>query len=474
MGSNIITLIFSVAAAALGTGITYLLMRSRITHIEVLSEQKLQTLERQEGQSRTQMEEMTLKKQALQETLSDTTQKLSSLSALFNEIKQQKEQAIERINEQEDVIKRMIRENTVMQESMQHLQEHLEEEKRAAQEKQELLERSKEQLKLEFQNLANRIFEEKSTKFSTQNQENLNLLLKPFKEQMSEFKKKVEDTYTTEAKERHTLAKEISQLKELNLKMSQDAINLTNALKGESKTQGNWGEMVLERILEESGLRKGIEYEVQASFKDEEGATLRPDVIIRLPEEKDIVVDSKLSLNAYEAYNSAETQEEQQRHLLAHLQSIRNHIRDLSGKKYDHLEGLRSLDFVLMFMPIESAFLLAAREDSQLFAHAFERHIVIVSPSTLLVTLRTIQNIWRYEYQNQNAQEIARQAGNLYDKFTGFVEDMDKIGTQLQRTQVSYDEAYKKLSTGKGNLINRANTMLELGVKSKKRLEEQS
>lgn len=452
----------------------YLFMRSKMAHMEALAVQKVQSLEEQTGNLRTQAEELSTQKQTLEAKLNDTGQKLSSLSALFDEIKHQKEQASARLADQEETIKRMLRENTVLQESMQHLQERLEEEKRVAQEKLQLLEQSKEQLKLEFQNLANKIFEEKSTKFSTQNQDNLNLLLKPFKEQMSEFKKKVEESYTTEAKERHTLAKEINQLKELNLKMSQDAINLTNALKGESKTQGNWGEMVLERILEESGLRKGIEYEVQASFKDEEGATLRPDVIIRLPEEKDIVVDSKLSLNAYEAYNSAESPEERQRHLLAHLQSIRNHIRDLSGKKYDHLEGLRSLDFVLMFMPIESAFLLAAREDSQLFAHAFERHIVIVSPSTLLVTLRTIQNIWRYEYQNQNAQEIARVAGNLYDKLTGFVEDMDKIGLQLQRTQTSYDEAYKKLSTGKGNLINRANTMLELGVKSKKRLEEQS
>lgn len=363
-------------------------------------------------------------------------------------------------------------ENASLQNQLTEMQTRLLEERKQTSEKLALLQESKEQMKQEFGALAQKIFEEKGKTFATQNQEKLDLILKPFKEQIGEFKKKVEDSYTTEAKERHSLSEEVKKLKELNLRISQDAINLTKALKGESKIRGNWGEVVLERILEESGLREGIEYETQQHLQSTEGGRYHPDVIVRLPDGKDVVIDSKVSLVAYEQYASAEDEEEKRRQIGNHLLSIRTHIRQLSEKNYQNLEKIRTLDFVLLFMPIEGAFLLAAENDSKLFTDALEKNIMIVSPNTLLVTLRTIQNIWRYEYQNKNAEEIARRAGDMYDKFVGFVDDVEKIGTQITRLQDTHEKAYRKLTLGPGNLVNRANALLELGLKAKKKLKE--
>ncbi len=337
-------------------------------------------------------------------------------------------------------------------------------------EKIKLLDEAKEILKQQFSHLANEIFESKAKRFEEGSQERLQLLLKPFREQISSFSKQTEERFVTENSERAVLRKELSQLRELNEQITQDAKNLTNALKGENKTQGNWGEIVLERILEESGLREGMEYETQGSFKGEEGNTLRPDVIIHLPQEKDIVIDSKVSLVAYERFMSAESPEEKESALKQHLASINAHIKGLSEKKYEKLEGVHTLDFILLFMPIEGAFLLALEQDGTFFSRAYEKNIMIVSPSTLLVTLRTIEHIWRTERQEQNAQEIARQAEALYDKFVAFVEDLNKIGDQIGKTQESYDKALNKLSTGKGNLLRRVESMKKLGLKPKKSL----
>jgi len=245
---------------------------------------------------------------------------------------------------------------------------------------------------------------------------------------------------------------------------------LTKALKGDSKTQGTWGELILEKILEESGLRKGVEYDSQGGFRDEEGKLLKPDVIVHLPEEKDIIIDSKVSLTAYEKYVRADTDEERDRAVKEHLVSINAHLKGLESKKYDELPDVRSLDFVLMFIPVESAFMLTVEKDNDIFRKAFEQNIMIVSPSTLLVTLRTIQNIWRYEYQSKNALEIAEKAGNLYDKFVGFVADLEKIGDQIGSMQKTYDGAHNKLVSGRGNLVARAQNLIDLGVKSRKRL----
>lgn len=333
-----------------------------------------------------------------------------------------------------------------------------------------VLNAAKETLRVEFQNIANQIFDEKSKRFADQSKSNLDAILVPFKDQIRAFEQKVSDTYEKEGRERFSLMKEVQRLQDLNQQISEDAENLTKALKGDTQTQGAWGEMILERILEESGLRKGIEYDAQSGFRDAEGKLLKPDVVIHLPEEKDIVVDSKVTLIAYERYIQATEEDERERAVKAHLQSLNNHLKDLGSKKYDDLPGLRSLDFVLMFIPIESAFMLAIERDSEIFRKAFDQNIVIVSPSTLLVTLRTIQSIWRYEYQNRNALEIAQKAGDLYDKFVGFVDDLEKIGEQLDRTQKAYDGAHNKLVSGKGNLVNRAHGLIELGVKSKKQL----
>ena len=333
-----------------------------------------------------------------------------------------------------------------------------------------LLKEAKEQLKLVFQNIANKLFEDKSERFTSQNKTNMEQILNPLREQLTDFKRRVEDVYDKESKERVSLLKEITTLKDINSRMSEDAIKLTKALKGDTKIQGNWGEMVLERILETSGLRKGIEYETQVSLKEESGERRQPDVVVRLPEEKDIVIDAKVSLVAWESYCSAETDEARDTALVSLLQSIKEHVRQLSGKSYSHLEGIRSLDFVLMFVPVEGAFLKVLEMNSELFNEAFDKNIMVVSPSTLLVTLRTIQNIWRYEYQNRNTLEIAKAAGGLHDQFVLFTEALEDIGTGLTKTQLAYDTAYKRLTSGRGNLVRRTVNLEKLGAKAKKKL----
>ena len=347
----------------------------------------------------------------------------------------------------------------------------LDEEKRQNSEKLALLKNAEEEMKLQFSKLANDIFEQKSKVHAEQNKMQLDTILKPFQEQVNAFGKKIEENYVTETKERHLLKDQIVQLRNLNERLSDDANNLTKALKGENKTQGNWGELVLEKILESSGLREGHEYETQSSHKDGEGKMYRPDVLVHLPDEKDIVIDSKVSLIAYERYINAEDEDARGNAKKQHVASIRAHIKGLSEKKYEDLDGLRSLDFVLLFMPIEGAYMLALENDANFFQEAIKQNIMVVGPSTLLVTLRTIEYIWRNERQEQNAQEIAQKAADLYDKFVGFVEDMSKIGGQISKTQESYDAAMNKLRTGKGNLIKRTEDMKKLGIKTKKKIE---
>lgn len=343
-----------------------------------------------------------------------------------------------------------------------------EENTRSYEEKLRLLDEAKMQMKTQFEQLATQIFEQKSKTFDEAHTKGLDLLLKPFREQITNFATQSKEQFIHDAKERQSLKDEMLRLKSLNERLSQDAINLTNALKGENKTQGNWGEIVLERILEESGLREGHEYEIQSTLSDEEGKKFRPDVIVHLPQNKDIIIDSKVSLVAYEAFVRAENEEDRSHALKQHLLSIHGHIKGLSGKRYEQLSGVRTLDFVLLFMPIEGAFLLALESDNTFFKTAYEQNIVIVSPSTLLVTLRTIEHIWRSEYQERNAKAIAESAEALYEKLVAFVEDMEKIGEQIGRTQKNYEGAMNKLSTGKGNLIRRVEAMRKLGLKPKK------
>jgi DNA recombination protein RmuC len=322
----------------------------------------------------------------------------------------------------------------------------------------------------QFKNLANEILEEKSKRFAEQNQQNLDILLKPLQEKLTDFRKQVDETYQSEARERFALKQEVEKLAGLNLRMTDETRALTNALKGESKTQGDWGELVLETILENSGLRKGEEYLVQDTQTISDGSRLQPDVVIRLPESKHLVIDSKVSITAYTRYIQADEDSIKTAELNSHVLSIKQHIQGLSAKNYQDLYGVGSIDFVLMFIPIEPAFLAAMRHAPDIYQEALKKNIVIVCPSTLLATVRTVAHLWRQEHQNRNAQEIARQCASLYDKFVGFVEDLDKVGQRLEQAQISYSDAVGKLKTGRGNLIRTAENVKKLGVKPNKSL----
>jgi len=389
--------------------------------------------------------------------------------------KSQLEERVKRIGEMESQILKLNdeldakkNENTELVKRIAELETAIEQERKSADEKLKLLEESKEELKNEFKNLSNEILEEKSKKFTETNKENIDNILSPLKEEFNQFKKTVAETYDKESRDRIALKTQIDSLKELNEKLGKEALNLTNALKGDSQKQGAWGEVILERVLEESGLHKGREYETQLSFNDEVGKRKRPDAIVHLPNNKDVIIDSKVSIVAYQNYHQTEDEEEKKQYLKEHLQSIKNHIKGLSLKNYEDIEEIRTLDYVLMFIPIESAFMLAMENDRELFSQAFEKNIVIVTPSTLLVTLKTIQNIWRYEKQNKHAQEIAKKAGDLYDKFVNFSDSLTEVGTNLDRAKKSYDVAVNRLSTGKGNLISQAQKIKTLGIKTKK------
>ncbi len=346
----------------------------------------------------------------------------------------------------------------------------LDKERRATSEKLELLERNRDALKQEFENLANKIFEQKSERFSQQTRTSLDTLLNPFRDQLQDFRKRVEDVYTTETRDRQALRSEIKSLQDLNRQITEEASNLTRALKGDKKIQGNWGELILERVLEKSGLRKGVEYETQGSYRDGDNQLLRPDVVVYLPDSRNLIVDSKVSLLAYQQWVSEEDEAAREEALKQHVEAVRNHIRALSEKDYSQLHGLHSPDFVLLFMPIEPAFVAAFQQDENLFAEAFERKIIVVTPTTLLATLRTIENIWRYERQSQNARRIAERAGAVYDKLRVFVEAMERLGGQLHTAQGTYDSAMNTLTRGRGNLISQANRFVELGVRVKKEL----
>ena len=350
------------------------------------------------------------------------------------------------------------------------LNSRYEEEIKSSNEKLQTLKDAKDELSREFKVLANQIFEDKSKQFTSSNKEQLELLLKPFREQITNFSLQTKEQFNTELKDRHLLKDELSRLKQMNEQLSQDAINLTNALKGENKTQGNWGEIVLESILEQSGLRSGVEYELQATLKSGEGKSYRPDVIIHMPQERDVIIDSKVSLVAYERFVNAEDPAAKAQALKEHILSISSHVKGLSDKKYEKLEGVNSLDFVLLFMPIEGAFLIALEQDGEFFKRAYENNILVVSPSTLLVTLRTIEHIWRTQRQEEHAKKIADEAEAMYDKLVLFVDEMQKVGAHIQKAQDSYDTSMNRLRTGKGNIIKRAENMVKLGLKPKKTL----
>lgn len=358
--------------------------------------------------------------------------------------------------------------NSAQEAELREVTIRLEETRFAAEEKQRLLTNSEQRLSAQFENLANRIFENSGRRVDEQNRQSLNSLIGPLREQLDGFRRQVHESFGVEARERHTLTHEIRQLQQLNAQMAQEAINLTKALKGDNKIQGNWGEVVLSRVLEASGLREGYEYETQVSIQAEQQGRMQPDVIVRLPQDKDVVIDAKMTLVAYERYFNAESEADREQAIQAHISAMRGHIRLLGRKDYQQLPGLRSLDYVLMFIPVEPAFLLAIDRQPELISEALQQNIMLVSPTTLLVALRTINNLWRYEHQSRNAQRIADRAARLYDKMRLFVDDMSGIGVNLDKAQNSYREAMKKLAEGRGNLIAQTEVFRDLGVEVKR------
>jgi DNA recombination protein RmuC len=372
----------------------------------------------------------------------------------------------QRVQELEELTNKLTNQNAVLNERLENIN-------RSYEEKITLLEQNKEQMRLEFKELADKILETNSKKFSTQNQETLSKIIKPINEQFDEFKKQINDVYIKEAKDRSALQAEIKSIKEINLQMSKEAKNLTSALKGESKTQGVWGEMILESVLENSGLKLGEQYEREVSLSHEsDGSRYRPDVIVHLPNTRDIVIDAKNSLTAYERYVSAVDDDEKEKYAALHVESMRKHIKELSQKDYANLKGVQTLDFIFMFVPIESALLMAMEYDSTLFDHAFKKNVILVGPTTLMVSLRAVENSWKYEDQKKNAMEIAKRAGLLYDKFVSFVESVEKLGKQLNTAQGTYDDIMSKMTSGRGNITSQFLKLEKLGAANSKELPD--
>jgi DNA recombination protein RmuC len=436
-------------SAAIGAAINFWLLTKRHAQESFAEIERATTLARSQGVQ----EGQALKEQQL-------TEAAKSLAATHARLEVQAEQ----LRQQELFLSSARAELSKSQSDFAALTARMDEIKAGFQEKEKLFNETSTKLKQEFELLANKVFDAQGSK----QQQSLQLMLNPFREQIGDFKKKVEEVYQSDTKERASLLNEVQNLQKASERINAEAENLTKALKGDNKLQGNWGELVLERVLEESGLRKDYEYFVQTSSRDADGKIKRPDVVIRLPDGKDVIIDSKVNLVAYEQAVASEVDEEREQYLRQHLTALRSQIKGLSEQDYDQLPDIRSLDFVLLFIPIESAFTLAMEADRRLFTEAFNKRIMLVSPTTLMMALRIINNLWRVEKQNKNAQEIASKAGALYDKLNGVVEEVDKLGKQLTTLQGTYDNVYSRLASGRGNLVNQAEKFRKLGARVKK------
>lgn len=428
-----------------------------------IQEEKNQHIIQQQGviESQLQQEQSTNKEQ--QNELANLYAQLDQVQASFNKEQQLNNQQQSKINENQEHLLHLNKQLTRLEQINLSLQEKIDVQS------EEFHEARKKSL-LEFEQVANKLFEEKSNKFSVQNQAQISQLLNPLKENIQDFKKRVEETYDKESKERFSLEAKIKELVTLNQQISQDANNLTNALKGQSKTQGDWGEMILENILEFSGLVKDREYFIQASYKDKDGKRKQPDVKIKYPNDRYIIIDAKVSLVAYEQFANCEQAEEQKLYLNQHVKSLKNHIDNLHSKEYDAFD--KTLDFVMLFVPIEPAYITAMQYDQQLWNYAYKKRIILISPTNLIASLKMISDIWKREHQNKNAEEIAKRGALLYDKFAGFISDMEEIDSNLQKTNKAYKNALGKLSEGQGNLISQVEKLKELGVHGKKNLPE--
>ncbi|RJX68839.1 DNA recombination protein RmuC [Vibrio sinensis] len=469
-------LLFSVIASAIASGslagwwvkqkmrFEAQLLEQQLAASEQLSATKIEQLQQDLLEAQQELDELDTERDKAAYELKQSHGKLMAVLEklrYFDAVKQERQQFFDDLN--------AMRESKSQCEAQLREQEaRHEQENKSNQDKLELLEKAEERLKHQFELLANQLFEVKTAKVDQQNRQSLEGLLSPLKEQLEGFKRQVNDSFNIEAKERHTLVHELKNLQRLNEQMTREAVNLTQALKGDNKQQGNWGEVVLARVLAESGLREGHEYQTQVSLQNEAGKRYQPDVIVHLPQNKQVVVDSKMALVAYERYFNAETDAERDRALSDHLIALRSHIKGLSHKDYHQLKGIQSLDYVLMFIPVEPAFQVAIQADPSLVKDAMEQNIILVSPTTLLVALRTIDNLWRYDRQNQNAQLIAERASKLYDKLRLFVDDMESLGSALDRANQNYQGAMNKLASGRGNVIRQAESFKQLGVEIKR------
>lgn len=471
-----LTLILAVMAFVVGGALALLWGRGKLAASERMNAElsiqhaalaeRARMLEEERRQSQTAYDTLRTQADSWRNNLDETRGEISRLSerAMIIPLLEQKQRDVEQMLSDARVQVGDLRSELVQ------LQTRLTAERGQSAEKLALLQEAREALSSQFKNLANEILEEKSKRFTDQNQANIGLLLDPLKAKLQEFQGKVEEVYIQEGKDRSALAEQVRHLMSLNQKLSEDAHNLTRALKGSSKTQGNWGELILERVLEASGLRKGIEYDVQESFTREDGSRVQPDVVIHLPDSKHLVVDAKVSLTAYETHSNTETDGARELALKGHVESVRSHIKSLSERNYQLLYGLKSLDFVVMFVPVEPAFMLAVAHDPELWQDAWKRNVLLVSPSTLLFVVRTVAHLWRQEQQTRNAQEIAKRGAELFDKLVGFIDDLQNVGSRLAQAQKAYEGAYGKLTAGRGNVIRQAEMLKELGVKPTKSL----
>ncbi|MBV7300443.1 DNA recombination protein RmuC [Enterovibrio paralichthyis] len=466
-------------AAGAGAGITAVLglvyhrmaqhsLRALMQHQhdsdERLSQAEIQRLQQHNQTLQDELDGMDIERDRLSAELRTQYGKLSAAAEKLRQMEAlriEKEQLTDTIDNLRDT-------KAALELTLREQQTRTEEQLEAAEEKIRLLEGAEERLRVQFESLANKVFDHKTRTVDEQNRQSLESLLGPLKTQLEGFRKQVTDSFGEQAKERHTLVHEIKNLQRLNEAMTREAVNLTQALKGDNKQQGNWGEVVLARVLEESGLREGYEYETQVSLENEHGKRYQPDVIVRLPQGKDVVIDAKMALVAYERYFHAETLTDKDSALREHVAAIRGHIRGLGRKDYHQLHGIQSLDYVLMFIPVEPAFQIAIEAEPSLIREALDHNIMLVSPTTLLVALRTINNLWRYEHQNQNARLIADKAGKLYDKIRLFVADMEAMGIALDKASDSYQSAVNKLSSGRGNILRQAESFKSLGVEVKR------
>lgn len=469
-------LLAACVSAAAGILLTWLVLRNRHQAAQAALRTELAAAETRAAQTEPLRNELAESRRHAQTVQTEMQEARQSLAAARQHIEnlQAREHELGRLKTDYRDLQQELAESRL---EYGQLNTRIEQERRSHEEKLALLAEARQSLADQFQNLANNILEEKAKRFTEHNAESINRLLTPLNERMGRFSELVQNTYEKEAKERLTLENELKRLQSLNSQLHADAKALTEALAGtQNKAQGNWGEMILETVLENSGLTKGREYIVQAAATrtEEDGATrrLQPDVLVNLPDNKQIIIDSKVSLTAYVRYTRAQTPAEAERELAAHTASVRAHIKNLAGKRYQDLEGVNTLDFVFMFIPVEPAYLLALQHDDSLFQECFDKRIMPVGPSTLLATLRTVANIWRNEQQNQNAVAIAEEGGRLYDKFVGFVTTLEGVGKNIEQAQSQYQAAFKQLSEGRGNLVNRAEKLRKLGVKATKQLDK--